>query len=206
MSYYHVRITQKSNLLSDEVKLDFTLEELERRILKDYGKGRPITIGGKSIGADDIERLQISTTDLESSHYRKTVEQERIESEIISSVPVEWDIAEMGRDVTDDFITGPPGDAIEEQVASVTDPRPRGDRRDVFVVHGRNEMARRAMFSFLHSIGLTPVEWSMAVQDAGRTSPYVGEILEAAFSRAHAVVVLFTPGRSGLAPGTVPGR
>ena len=53
--------------------------------------------------------------------------------------------------------------------------------------------ARQAIFDFLRSIGLHPLEWSGAVQSTGRTSPYIGDILNAAFSKAHAVVVLMTP-------------
>ena len=40
---------------------------------------------------------------------------------------------------------------------------PGPDPRDVLVVHGRNEDLRRSMFEFLRSIGLNPIEWSMAV-------------------------------------------
>ena len=49
------------------------------------------------------------------------------------------------------------------------------------------------MFEFLHSLDLHPLEWSEAVNATGKASPYMGEILDAAFSRAQAVVVLFTP-------------
>ena len=62
-----------------------------------------------------------------------------------------------------------------------------------FVVHGRNEAARKAMFEFLIALDLHPLEWSESVTDTGKASPYIGEILDAAFSRAHAIVVLFTP-------------
>jgi hypothetical protein len=37
------------------------------------------------------------------------------------------------------------------------------DTRKVFVVHGRNTNARNAMFEFLRSIDLAPIEWSEAV-------------------------------------------
>ena len=67
------------------------------------------------------------------------------------------------------------------------------ENRNVFVVHGRNEKARKAIFEFLRSIGLDPLEWSEAAQSTGKATPYIGEILDAAFSRAHAVVVLLTP-------------
>ena len=66
-------------------------------------------------------------------------------------------------------------------------------KRRVFVVHGRNEPARLAMFSFLRSIGLKPIEWSQAVAATGEASPYIGTVLDGAFDAAQAVVVLMTP-------------
>ena len=65
--------------------------------------------------------------------------------------------------------------------------------RRVFVVHGRNKDLRDAMFTFLRSIGLEPIEWTQAVQWTGSGSPHVAEILNAAFNRAQATVVLMTP-------------
>jgi hypothetical protein len=67
------------------------------------------------------------------------------------------------------------------------------NERAVFVVHGRNEDLRRAMFEFLRSINLAPIEWGTAVQLTGEGSPYIGQVLDAAFSHATAVVVLMTP-------------
>lgn len=65
-------------------------------------------------------------------------------------------------------------------------------RQRVFVVHGRNDELRKSMFDFLRSIGLKPIEWSQAIQMTGETAPFVGEILDAAFLHAQAVVVLLT--------------
>lgn len=65
--------------------------------------------------------------------------------------------------------------------------------RSVFVVHGRNEDLRRSMFQFLRSINLAPMEWTDAVQHTREGSPYIGQVLDAAFSHATAVVVLMTP-------------
>ncbi len=67
------------------------------------------------------------------------------------------------------------------------------DTRKVFVVHGRNNAAREALFTFLRAIGLHPLEWSEIVQATGKASPYIGEVLEKGFSIAQAVVVLMTP-------------
>ena len=63
----------------------------------------------------------------------------------------------------------------------------------VFVVHGRNEKIRKAMFAFLRAAGVQPIEWSKALQMTGKASPYIGEVLQTAFSKAQAVVVLLTP-------------
>ncbi len=82
------------------------------------------------------------------------------------------------------------------QPASSTETDPRRQSmitQQVFVVHGRNQKARDAIFAFLRSIGLQPLEWNEAVLATGKASPYIGEILDAAFSQAGAVVVLMTP-------------
>jgi predicted nucleotide-binding protein len=71
------------------------------------------------------------------------------------------------------------------------------DPRKVFVVHGRNESLRRDLFAFLRAIGLQPIEWSEAIKFTGKTSPYIGEILEAAFHNARAVIVLLSPDDEG---------
>jgi predicted nucleotide-binding protein len=63
----------------------------------------------------------------------------------------------------------------------------------VFVVHGRNTIARDGMFDFLRAIRLHPIDWSEAVRLTGKGSPYIGEVLDAAFAEARAVVVLMTP-------------
>lgn len=67
------------------------------------------------------------------------------------------------------------------------------DSRSVFVVHGRNDALRKSMFDFLRSINLKPLEWTTAVSLTGEGSPYVGQILDAAFDHATAIVVLMTP-------------
>jgi predicted nucleotide-binding protein len=65
-------------------------------------------------------------------------------------------------------------------------------KRRVFVVHGRNEKARKALFSFLRALGLEPIEWEEAISYTGLGSPYTGDILDRAFQKAQAVIVLLT--------------
>lgn len=63
----------------------------------------------------------------------------------------------------------------------------------VFVVHGRDNNARSAMFTFLRAVGIKPIEWTSALGMSKKAAPYIGEILETAFARARAIVILMTP-------------
>ncbi len=63
----------------------------------------------------------------------------------------------------------------------------------VFVVHGRDLAARDAVFSFLRALGLRPLEWTQALKLTKKGTPYVGEVLDAAFGEAAAIIVLLTP-------------
>ena len=48
------------------------------------------------------------------------------------------------------------------------------------------------MFTFLRAIGLDPIEWEEAVQMTGASSPYMGSVLDTAFSNAQAAVIMLT--------------
>ena len=192
MTWYHVTITQKSTN-KVEVGLDFSLEDLQQRIVEPRTKGLPITISGKSITPDDIERITITKTDQNSAHIQPGGQLNPLARSLKTRRVVDIYVANSGEDVTNEFITGPPGTDSRAVGQSTTQSQPSTATRTVFVVHGRNEEARKAVFAFLRSIGLDPLEWSRAVQSTGKATPYIGEILDAAFSRAHAVVVLFTP-------------
>ena len=153
---------------------DLTIEALQLRFLDPYRRGEPIVIRGRTIRMNDLHRIRVY-----KSHQRIGQVDKLPKGTIV--------------DVTDQFITGPPGWGLEELTGGLQDLRPSANTREVFVVHGRNSAARQALFEFLRAIDLRPLEWSEAVSATGKASPYVGEILDAAFSRAHAVVVLFTP-------------
>lgn len=70
---------------------------------------------------------------------------------------------------------------------------PVADRRRVFVVHGRDMHIQAQLFAFLEALGLQPLDWSEAIKLTGQGSPYIGEVLDAAFGHAQAIVVLLTP-------------
>ena len=174
---YHVEVIPKvwePPHRREEQENDLLFEELERRFLAPYRKAKPIVIRGRTIATDDIHRIRIYETQQEIG------------------TPASIPLGPMA-DVTKEFITGPPGWELEEGSADAKESRPPANTREVFVVHGRNNEARDALFDFLRAIDLHPLEWSEVVQSTGKPSPYIGEILDAAFSQARAVVVLFTP-------------
>jgi predicted nucleotide-binding protein len=92
------------------------------------------------------------------------------------------------RDYWEDGKTPSAAGSSEQKVARVAP-----DRRNIFVVHGRDRLARSAMFEFLRALKLNPLEWSEIVCATGKASPYVGEVLATGFEMAQAVVVLLTP-------------
>jgi predicted nucleotide-binding protein len=85
----------------------------------------------------------------------------------------------------------------DERRKPVSSPKPEltlaKDHRKVFVVYGRNLAARSAMFAYLRSIGLHPLEWEEIVKETGTAAPYIGEVLTKGFQIAQAAVVLLTP-------------
>ena len=197
MDYYHVRLTPKSDTSQVEVRLDLNIAELTERFVLPYRRGLPITINGRSFSAEDVERIRINKTDQDSQYLLGVVSEERRRhaSQGILDFTGSNDerAASKGEGVTDEFITGPPGTDVPITTEALSKSRPPTETRTIFVVFGRNYAARDALFAFLRSIRLEPLEWNKAVQATGKPNPYIGEILDAAFSRAHAVLVLFTP-------------
>ena len=176
--YYHIWLQPKhqSYMMVADLVLNLGYEDLDRRFLVPYAKGEPLVNKGKTVTKDNIGHLRIYV----SSEYlgRAQYKPHRL--------------FEVADEITDELITGPPGWALEDSHLA-QELRLSANAQDVFVVHGRNQAARDALFSFLRPIGLHPVEWSEAVRSTGKASPYIGEILDAAFLRTQAVVVLFTP-------------
>jgi predicted nucleotide-binding protein len=199
---YHVRISHRQRRSHDEVILDLNEEELDRRFLTPYREGRPITTRGRTFPLSDIERLRINFTEESATTLAPRVRAEREAAQHRSGIAVlggpsnDWYVAARGEDVTDRFITGPPGSARPTSDEAPGDSA-ENDSRRVMVVHGRNVDARDAMFSFLRAIGLEPLEWTELVSATGKGSPYIGDILDHGFALARAVVVLMTPDDEG---------
>ena len=65
--------------------------------------------------------------------------------------------------------------------------------RNVFVVHGRDEQARVALFGFLEALGLCPLGWETLVAGTGSAAPYLRDVIMQGIATAQAAVVLMTP-------------
>lgn len=70
------------------------------------------------------------------------------------------------------------------------------DPRSVFIVHGRDQDATDALWSWLQDLGLRPLDWSELVSLTGQGSPVITDILEQAFKVAAAILVLMTADES----------
>ncbi len=172
-------------------------EQLEKQVLEPYRQGRSITLSGSALAATHIARIRILQTaeELTDEQFKRGTKSmypfQAYNDGHLKTFSLL--LSDIGEDVTDEFITGPPGHDRQASPDSTQEHGPAADAREVFVVHGRNEAARRALFEFLRAIDLRPVEWAAALESTGEGAPYVGQVLDAAFSRAHAVVVLMTP-------------
>lgn len=80
--------------------------------------------------------------------------------------------------------------AQERETAALASPVEQQANK-VFVVHGRNLTIRQSMYDFLRSLGLTPEDWSKALEKISG-APYIGQVLDRAFLDVQVIVVLFT--------------
>lgn len=203
--YYHIRLETIRG--DSEVKLDLTKEQLDR-VIALYSSQNDVFINGRLIPIGEIKRMHISQTDQPSDAYRKKAldawydnDESLYGDEPPSERRIGSDIVDMGEDVTDDLILGhpewrsstdSPNDIVRDYPNDIV-PKPSEVNTNVFVVYGRDEPARNDIFQFLRAIGLHPMEWSEAVKLTGKPNPHVWEILDRAFSEAHAILVLLTP-------------
>ena len=84
-------------------------------------------------------------------------------------------------------------DASSTSVAGSGGSRSRRDSRRVWVIHGRNQAAADALFGFLEALDLRPIDWLQALDATGNPTPYNLQVLNSAFERSQAVLVLMTP-------------
>ncbi|MCH7819726.1 MAG: nucleotide-binding protein [Candidatus Marinimicrobia bacterium] len=157
---YHIRISQKSNKKRGEVKVDLTEEQLKDRYVKLYEEGMPLFINGKTIPIDDIERIEISRSDLASKDLINHIKAEDAQSSFVflGGPSYEWSAADRAEDVTEEYITGPPGSKrITNPTEEIIQTSMLKSEKKVFVVHGHDQELKNDVEVFLKNIGLEPI-------------------------------------------------
>ena len=135
MAFFHVRIARKSNY-PDEVRLDLTREQLNQKVVDPYNQGRPITVGGETLSLGDIKRITVNQTKSVSTAYRTAAS---IDHQLSPFNSFEWHVAAQGVDVTDEYITGPPGYGVEAS-STVKQGSKSPMTMRVFISHSSNDV------------------------------------------------------------------
>jgi hypothetical protein len=120
---FFVRITPKSEAerLSGELYgFDLSEPKLWQQVVEPYEQGESITLHGRSLRGDDISAIRI--TEVEDVVAGVPFAQLRSNWGLGRRQEVGEFIAERGRDVTDRFISGPPGGAKPQRHSSPPQP------------------------------------------------------------------------------------
>ena len=202
MPFYHVRVTVQGEQ-HDEVKNDIDEETLESQFLAPYRTGRAIMINGRVVRPDQLTRIRISVSDVPKEEIISALANEDLHSGVstIGGPSYEWRVADLATDVTDQFITGPPGAETPSTPApgslnSLTGlnfPSGPGDKRSVFIVSGRDNEATKGVIHVLRAMNLRVVEWTHAVTRTGVPNPYIGDVVATGLRMADAAIVIITP-------------
>jgi predicted nucleotide-binding protein len=200
--YYHVRISTRGKQ-RDEAKNDITEEALETQFLVPYRVGSPITVNGRVIHPDQLSRIQISMSDISSKEIigMLRLEDRASRADAAEGPSYEWRAAARAADVTDQFITGPPGTEIPSTLSTSNTSSPvssnaisgPGDKRSVFIVSGRDSEATAGVVHVLRAMNLRVVEWTHAVLRTGVPNPYTGDVVATGLRMADAALVIITP-------------
>jgi predicted nucleotide-binding protein len=190
---YHVRITSRDpqRRSHDALALDKDADWIEEHVVAPRREGRDIFIDGRVFSWDSIDQILISETDQTSDQLLPQIHARRRSKPGVMWISDRWYVASDGREVTEQFISGPPGTGPRP------DPRPAttfaGNRKAVIVIYGHDKQANDALFAWLRAIGLQPREWNQLVRASGSASPFIGEVLDQALRDVQAVVAFFTP-------------
>lgn len=153
--YFHVIITTISNRGENEIDLDLSKEQLTERYLNPYENGINITLNGKSIKPDDIERVKIYVTDL---MLIPQIRPKRTARGIGLPISVEGYVTNRGDDITNELILGHPGykksDHKKENSKRL---EILHENKHVFIVHGHDEEMKHAVARSLEKLDLEPI-------------------------------------------------
>ncbi|MCH7872307.1 MAG: hypothetical protein IID33_11465, partial [Planctomycetes bacterium] len=110
---YHVHVELRGDTSRGEFQFGFTESELHTRILKPYRDGRSFLLSGKIIAPANIDRIQIARSPVPVDElFAQARARERASP--IMVIPgeglLECSVLGLCENVTDEYITGPPGE------------------------------------------------------------------------------------------------
>ena len=188
--YYHVTIKPKSDNWYGEYKTDLTREQLVSRYVEPYEQGQPILINGKTVTPDDIERIKFYFSEKTIESYVPAIRAENMNSSVtfIGGPSYTQTAISRSKDVTDDFIAGPPGYKKRLQELTPSKKEHILDKSKVFIVHGHDDAAQTKAARFVEKLGLEAIILHEKAS-SGRT---IIEKIEH-YSNVGFAIVLYTP-------------
>jgi predicted nucleotide-binding protein len=169
--------------IDDRVSQDLNFKTASQRL--DRWKSRTVNLLAENVSSAEGKGLQ-ETRKTSFNIYQPL---ENIQDEIDMYGAFLQSLIEELNKHPEDVISLP---APSDEKAKIFQAPESESSKTVFVVHGRDDKLREAMFNLLRALGLKPLEWSQAIQATKKSSPYIGEILETAFRLAQAIIVLFS--------------
>jgi predicted nucleotide-binding protein len=194
--YYHVEL-ETGLYMPPAIRLDLTEAELEQRYLVPRAEGSPLVVKGSTIPLDDIARITI----------RRSIEPSSTASEHTTwnAGAIEtWEEAifpQLGEDVTDDYVVGPPGSAARRvQQPARAALGGSGSPAPVFIVHGRDQARLYEVVRFLEKT-TTPdsVEVRILNEAANAGQTLIEKLERVGGGAAFAVVLLTGDDEGGIA-------
>ena len=134
---YNVRIRCKPGRGRTEYQFGLLNEGLQELVVHPYCAGKPIVLDGRIILPSDIERITLMSLS-EEEFSKKLGLLERIRYGWIHA-PTDHFFQERGTDVTELFITGPPGLEMEDLNTTIQQSRQTTSMR-VFISHNSNDV------------------------------------------------------------------
>ncbi|WP_229625282.1 TIR domain-containing protein [Vibrio parahaemolyticus] len=188
--YYHVTIKPKSDNWYGEYKTDLTRDQLLSRYVEPYEQGQPILINGKTVTPDDIERIKFYFSEKTIESYVPAIRAEDMNSSVavIGGPSYTQTAISRSKDVTDDFIAGPPGYKKRLQELTPSKKEHILDKSKVFIVHGHDDAAQTKAARFVEKLGLEAIILHEKAS-SGRT---IIEKIEH-YSNVGFAIVLYTP-------------
>lgn len=191
--FYHIRITPTGGQRAreDALALDKDAAWIEEHIIAPRREGTAIFVDGRVFTWDGIDEIHITETEQTVEQLIPQARARLRESGLITTTPDKWFVVTDACDVTEQFITGPPGTGRSAAIDKAT--TFAADRKAVMVIYGHDEEANQALFDWLRAIGLQPQEFTHLIDAKGEGAPYIGDVVRSAFDHVQAVIAFFTP-------------